>query len=395
MANFRFKKPELTIFSIGRERFWIGVFAGVLTAIALSLLMNHWREVMRYINTLDADLIQPDSQVYWWLSLFFTALSSSLGLCISVWIWMGNNRHALKGERLRRRVAQTYAMLTFWVMIMVAGRFGTIWSVIQGSVADLNSHLPYYRVFVWILVILPLVIFFQSWYTVRLTYRAGRFIGYSSLACALLVLILMKTTTVDPQHINKFYQAAFQEDFAYIDQEVLQAAILYGITFSPETIGVLKQWHSTESQKQVNRIKMAFLTTRKVPLDTIILQKMVIHNCKMGNRHPDLSFGYPHWPYAEPADIAKQISLYPSDANETIELFEILREMVVFFNTSPMDWGRSNKIGITAERKAISAHSGQRHVLVHHLKETIESLHIDPKYRNFTASLPEILEPMP
>lgn len=93
-SSIRFRKEPLTIASLGKGRFRIGLLAGVFTSVMLSWLMNHYREWMRFVNTLDADLVIPDTRMYLWHNLFVSSLSVALGLSITLWIWMGNRNHA-------------------------------------------------------------------------------------------------------------------------------------------------------------------------------------------------------------------------------------------------------------------------------------------------------------
>lgn len=323
MTKILFQKERLTIASTGSTRFWFGVLAGVFTAVMLSLLMNHFREGMRFINTLEADLLIPDERIYCWHNLFVSMLSVALGLSFTIWIWMGNHRHTKQRDRLRKKAAQNYTMLTFWVVVLVVTRFGTLAPIIQGNITGtlmpLYSNAQYFLV----IILLPLVVFLQNWMGVRWVYRARRWMSYSLIASIVLVTILMKTTTVNPQHINQCYQTRFSDEYSYIDREVERAAILYGISFTTETTDVLKQWHSKASRDQVDRIRQAFQFGRTVPLDTIILQKLVLRNLKSGHRRHAMHCA-PFCYYASPDMIGDQIIRHGSGSPERLELLAIL-----------------------------------------------------------------------
>jgi hypothetical protein len=374
MPILQVQKERLTIASLGRVRFWNGVVAGVLTAVALSLLMNHWREMMRYLNTLEADLLMPDPHSYWWHSLFVTTLSVALGLSLTIWIWMGNNRHKKQRDRLRKRAAQTYALLTFWVVLMVVTRFGTLAQIIQGNIT--GTLMPLYSdiCYFLIIILLPLVVFLQNWMGVRRVYRAGRWMGYSLVVSILLVMILMQAATVHPQRINRFYQTAFADEYNYIDREIHGAEKLYGISFTTETIEALKQWHSTASQQQVDRIRKAFSTDGLVPLDTIILQKLVIRNLKSGMGSHAHMYCIPFCYYASPDLIVDQIERHGQGSPERRELLAILGLYQEILKTPPYDWERRNEYTPLGARMALAAHSTSGQILEFHLKNALEAL---------------------
>ncbi|WP_040414353.1 hypothetical protein [Cyclobacterium qasimii] len=90
MTNIRFRKREISIRNIGPQRFWIGVLAGLISTTSISLFLNHSREVLRLLTSLQADLLILEENELLFFNYFFSFLSSVLGLSITIWIWMLN-----------------------------------------------------------------------------------------------------------------------------------------------------------------------------------------------------------------------------------------------------------------------------------------------------------------
>ena len=64
MTKIRFRKENISIQNIGRQRFWIGIVAGLISAISISLFFNHSRESLRLLTSMSADLlILKDNEV--------------------------------------------------------------------------------------------------------------------------------------------------------------------------------------------------------------------------------------------------------------------------------------------------------------------------------------------
>src|SRR5690606_1739687 len=116
------------------------------------------------------------------------------------------------------------------------------------------------------------------WFTIRLVYRAGKWIFISFLGCLLAAFTLYLTTTVDQGNLNALYFKRFEKDYQYIEQQISRAENNYGIVFNPESIDVLKKWHTESSMEQVMSLKFAFSRNSSVSMDTIILQKIAIKN---------------------------------------------------------------------------------------------------------------------
>jgi hypothetical protein len=130
MVTKQLRKEKISIKIIGPQRFWIGLVAGIVSAIVISLIFNYSREILRFFTTLSADLLILDNDELRFFNYFYAILSTTLGLSVSMWIWMENSGLCLRRERLYKNLSRTNALLIFWVILMVIARLGSILFII-------------------------------------------------------------------------------------------------------------------------------------------------------------------------------------------------------------------------------------------------------------------------
>lgn len=392
MTIIRFSKDKISIKNIGRQRFWIGISAGLISAVSISLFFNYSREALRFLTYILTDLLILKPKELRFFDYFFTSLASTLGLSVTIWIWMSNNDHKRSKDRLYKQVSRANTQLIFWLFIFVISRFGSVLLIGLFNSPGYDNHLNLYEDYWIIFVIIPIVVFMQNWLTVRMVYRAEKWIFVSLIFCALTTFALKATTTVDQEKLNRSYNQRFEKDFQFIDQTIKTASAAYGVEFDTETIDVLKKWHTEGSQKQVMRVKMSFTYDQPVTMDTIILEKIIIRNFKQGGWYLN-NIGYWHnWHYAEPKDILKQIYLSGKDSDQTKELFEILKEQINLVNTPAIDWDDHGKYTETERRKGSWAEYRIPKQLLKQLQEVRDSLSANDKYSDYLKGLPEINE---
>ena len=390
MTRISFNKSKISIQNIGKQRFWFGILAGFISALSISLAFNQVREVFRFFTSMSADLLILENQELTFFNYFFASLSTVLGLAITIWIWMGNRTRTRKMDKLYKQLSRTNALLIFWLILMMIARFGSILSFILFGTSGYDNQLNLYNDY-WILfVLIPIVVFAQSWFSVRLVYRAGKWIFLSLLICVITAFTLSKTTTVDQEKLNNAYFKRYEKDYEYIDKEISKSKVNYGIEYGSKTIEILKKWHAESSVEQVNSIKIAFAKGNKVSIDTIILQKIIVHNFKRGNWYYHRRNSLENWHYALPKDILKQIEYFDSNSNETKELFYILKEQINLVNTPRIEWDDYQKYTETERRKSNGVRYNIPKILVDQLTEVRDSLTNMKKYSELNKILPKI-----
>ena len=333
----RFRKQAISISVIGKTRFWVGLISGLVSAISLSLFIDYSRESLRVFSILSQDLFTLPKKEVVFFDYFFSSFSSVFGLGISLWIWLSNPRHSRRKERLYKHLAQTNIFVIIWVALMFIARWGTIIPIVLYSQRGYDNHLDLYNDAWLFFVMLPIVIFLNNWYTVRLVYKSGKWILFSLVIVILITLILANLKTVDREIFNNAFENRNAYKYEYIDKEFKKAS-KFGIIFSDETKSILKQNYTESTLKQVTDVQNAFNQNKRVSLDTLILEKIIVHHHKVKHFwYSQRDEADKNWSYAYPEQIYEQIKMC-DDSVSLQYLFEILHEMIQPLNSKEIDW---------------------------------------------------------
>jgi hypothetical protein len=385
----KLRKGEISIQKIGKQRFWIGIISGLFSAIVISLTFNHFRELFRFFTTLSADLFILEKSELLFYNYFFSSLATVLGLSVTIAIWMTNNNRKRKKDKIYKQLSRTNIFFTFWLILMMIARFGSIVPFILYGMSGYDNQLNLFEEYWLLFVLIPIVVFTQSWFIVRLVYRSGKWILFSFLICLLIAFTIKQTTSINQEILNKTYFKKFETDHNYIDQQIAKAKTEYGIEFQEKTINTLKKWHTESSFKQVISLKSAFSKDKKVSLDTIILQKIVIKNFKENGKYFNRN-SIDNWRYAFPKDILKQLEFYDVNSNESKELLEIIKEQIELVNTPEIDWKEHDKHTDTEIRKSFGIKYNVPKQIIEQLEKVRDSLINDNKYSGISKDLPEL-----
>ncbi|WP_299107663.1 hypothetical protein [uncultured Tenacibaculum sp.] len=393
MKKTGFKKEKISIELIGKQRFWFGVIAGVTTSIAISLIFNRIREIIRFLTSVSEDLLIFEPNELSFFNYFFASLSTVLGLSITIWIWMGSPLHKRKKHKLYKQQIRTNTQLFFWLALFLTAQLGCLFLfLILGEVSNYFDHpINLYKDHALLFILIPIVIFTQNWFLVRRIYKTGKWIFISLIVSTVIVFTLTKTTTVDQNIVNHNYFTKHKLLFSYTEKAISKAEIDYGIKFDNKAITALKRRKSSSSVDQIWNIKHAFSRDQKVSIDTIVIQKILIHNLKARGdyRYHGEARTLTNWDYALPKDILKQINYFKSTSNETKELFEVLKEEILLVNKSKI---------ILDDSKDFSYHPSDKEknelkaniMLVEQLIEVRDILKNQEKYADLSILLPEI-----
>ncbi|WP_405603861.1 hypothetical protein [Polaribacter sp. Asnod1-A03] len=385
----KLRKEEISIQKIGKQRFWIGIISGLFSAIIISLTFNYFRELFRFFTTLSADLFILEKSELLFYNYFFSSLATVLGLSVTIAIWMTNNNHKRKKDKIYKQLSRTNIFFTFWLILMMIARFGSIVPFILYGMPGYDNQLNLFEEYWLLFVLIPIVVFAQNWFIVRLIYRSEKWILFSFVICFVITFTLKTTTSVNQEILNNVYYKKFESDFNYVDQQISKAKIEYGIEFNENTIKTLKKWHSESSTKQVISLKSAFSKGKKVSLDTIILQKIAIKNFKENGKYFNRN-SIDNWRYAFPKDILRQLEFYDVNSNESKELLEIIKEQIDLVNTPEIDWKEYDKHTDTEIRKSFGIKYNVPKQLNEQLEKVRESLMNDKKYYEISKDLPEL-----
>lgn len=387
--TLKFRKEKISIQNIGKQRFWIGIVSGLFSAIIISLTFNYFRELFRFFTTLSSDLLILEKSELQFYNYFFSSLATVLGLSITVSIWMTSNNHKRKKDKIYKQLSRTNIFFTFWLILMMIARFGSVVPFVLYGMPGYDNQLNLFEEYWLLFVLIPIVVFAQNWFIVRLIYRSTKWIFFSFLICIAITFTLKITASINQEILNTAYYKKFKFDYNYIDQQVNKAKSEYGITYQDNTIATLKKWHTESSTEQVISLKSAFSKGNIVSLDTIILQKIVIKNFKENGRYFRRN-SIDNWRYAFPKDILRQLELYDIYSNESKELIEILNEQINLINTPEIDWEKFDKHTDTEIRKSFGIKYNVPKQIIGQLEKVRDSIMNDTKYKEISKDLPEL-----
>ncbi len=389
MRRTQLAKEKISIEGIGLFRFWMGITTGLLISITLSLLFNYSREFFRLFSANSADLIILNSSELLFYNYFYSITSVSLGLSICIWVWMANHQHDRKKARLFKQLSRSNSLLIFWFTLMAISRLGSNFPFILYSLEGYDNHLDFYKNFKLLLILIPVVIFLQSWFNARLVYKAGKWIFISSVICIMFPLTFL-LLDFNYEKNNDLYKQIYAKDYAIINEEIKNAEENYGIRYDNETIENLTKWHSEYAMKQVTQVKRAFSSTDAVPLNTIVLQKIIIQLAKKSATGINHRKPMENWFYAEPNQILEQLKFYDPEVPETFELFQILKEQIVLANLERLRWTEFKAYSRLEVRRANYGEYYVPNEIILQLKNVSDSLKNSAKYEALSSNLPKI-----
>jgi hypothetical protein len=336
MIHKGFLKPEISIRKIGKRQFWIGVVIGLFSAVILSFFLNYSREALRMITFMREPLIltEKEFRIY---DLFFAAFSTSIGFGFTIIYWLqGGN------IKIRRGYLRTYTTSNAWfismIALMVVARFGSVLVILVYSSYTYDGQLDIIKDFWIILLLVPVYVFFVHWNSIRLIFKTRYWVLISVLVYILATFTIFMTITADRDILNQCHYSMNEERFDFIDSEFEQAK-KHGIYFSSTTREVLRKRYDNRIYDLVGNLKQAFRSGAKVSMDSLLLEKIVIHNMNEHSYFYYVNSGNrdTNWPYALPEDVYRQIKMHEIDSKETKVLFQILSEQISLFNAHLLD----------------------------------------------------------
>ena len=337
MLNKGFLKPRISVNTLGKRDFWTGVTIGIAMSIVLSYFFNYSREALRFITFYRNPYI-PDNEVFKLNDLFFAALSASLGFGFTIIYWLRGQRKSIKRKYLKT-LTLSNAWLIIWVSIMIVSRFGSILPIILYGLYGYDNELDLLEEF-WLLFLLaPAHIFLSHWATLRLIFRTRYWVLVSCLFCSMIAFGLFKTTSANRAPLNRVHYLLNKERFDYIENEFRNAREK-GVLLSDTLKQKLQKRHAKGTMELVSNLKMAFKGNKIVSPNTLILEKILIHNMYSHSiywRHDTLATDT-NWSYALPEEVYAQILKHDPESYETELLFEILYEQASLFSSPELKW---------------------------------------------------------
>jgi hypothetical protein len=189
MTRNQIRRPKISIERIGKKRFWSGVVIGLVLSTVIGLYFDYFRGYFGTTNPFSDDFTEFTEKETQFYDYFFAALSILLGLSISIWTWLGNQKDIKPRSQIYRKLGRTISMLYFWVIILVVTRFGSIIWIVPVSLQDYSNDLGLYSHYQYLFILFTSVFFLNIWFCVRMVYKSLDWIIYSLIVCAILTVV--------------------------------------------------------------------------------------------------------------------------------------------------------------------------------------------------------------
>ena len=390
MLKKGFLKPKISIDNLGRRQFWTGIIIGIGFSFVISYFINYSREVLRFITFIGDPFIltEKEFRIY---DLFFAAFSTSLGFGFTIIYWLRGSNRSIK-KRYLKRYAITNAWFITFVALSVVTKFGSVLPINLYHLYGYDNHLDILKEFGFMLILIPIYVFFAQWNSIRLIFKTGNWILISIALFLITTFCLFETTYTDREILNKKYYSHNKERFDYINKE-FENARKQNIFFSDSINRILQKRYAERTTNLVMALKNAFNNNKAVSLDTLILEKIVIHNMNLQGVY---MFWYgtdkdKNWPYAMPEKVYHQILINDVNSEETKTLFEILFEQISLFNARKIDWRHWNNYTVYERERS----NFRRNLM--YSTETIQSrliqvsneLRKDNRYKKYWYLIPD------
>lgn len=383
MLRREFLKQKLTIQKIGASTFIIGIVVGIAMALLLGSLFYYSREYMRLLyhhGYGDFESLSAfDLHCY---NLFFAALATSLGMGFTIFTWFRGAIQFSKKRYLKGMIT-SLILMTIFITLMIFLRIGSILAILLYGASGYFRHLDLIQDFWVILILMPLTLFLSFWNIVILGFRATKWILISLICFVLCSLLISQVLPVDRSIIKNYFIRHNQHKYDYVKEEIAKARII-GVTFDPLSEQLMMRKFTEGKHDIVNHLKQAFASKRKLSLDTIIMEKIVAHNCSIHSgfyRRSDIKDD--RWPYALPEDIYDQILLNTDDENAIKELFILLKEINSLFSNSEYR-PSGNRSKYESERYMLHQHFKRRiPSMPDRITKVIDRLHTDPAFAEY------------
>jgi hypothetical protein len=390
-------KNKLSIKSIGIQYFSFGILIGVLYYLILMIFISYSRELF-ILSTLsyERDLFRLDDKSYYWIDMIISFINIVCAFGITLIIWCIGLFRRNVNKKPRYILYSNLAFLAFVVFVTysISYRVITLSSFFSVTLGIHEIILKYFDIRLFIIA--PFVIFFTLWLKIQIYYKSYIWIFISFAILLVTGFVFGINFPIDRDIIRNTYNEKFVEEYNYIDENL---KLLY-----PKKDTNYTYYHEILRTKQSNEIhellidsKTAFQNNESISIDTLIFQKILIHNLN-GEYFYCYSRKKDCWLYAHPNDIYRLINNEDINSRKIEILFQILELQIDYLNHYeslhfPIKIKDNEEISYYIERKKQMSFNlfryRARHI-VFDLATVREKLIKDKRFEFYHKYLPEI-----
>ncbi|WP_046744840.1 hypothetical protein [Kordia zhangzhouensis] len=311
-------KQELTISKIGVFRFWLGIVYGFLYAALFFCFVFLFTEAVDLFMVLwGYDVPKVSEASLFYQKLFLITLSIAFGNSAMIRCWFSIPSKYFNGKNHFSSIKITKHSLFIEYMVWYATMVYITRFLFQFPEIDLSI----FETFGYLFICIPIYLFFVSWTEIIRTIKAQSWM-WKAFVISYILAALISFVDVSQYKIAEIaFEKVHNEEIVYVAQEVEYAKRAYSIEFSAETILSLKELRTERALDLLEKTRGAFYTNDNISLDTIIMEKILIHNFKGFYKNKRESYAYitPFQAYLHLRKVAPK-------SHEAIELLNILEE---------------------------------------------------------------------
>lgn len=205
--NFLHKKPESI--KISRFKLIVGILLGLFYSFAFYSFLYLIREVFRFVSVTETydSWVLADHEVYFY-NLIFALISVVIGQSVTFTFWFDRPRRISEKRKYRKTsIVNDQRALTWCFLSWFSGlalSFGVLFGIgLYAGFYVFNLYPNYNYIFILIVVVL----FLQSWNTIRLTYKRKslKWLLSSIVILSIIAFGFSRINLIDYKAVNGIY----------------------------------------------------------------------------------------------------------------------------------------------------------------------------------------------
>ncbi|MDO9512221.1 MAG: hypothetical protein Q7J34_10720 [Bacteroidales bacterium] len=205
--NFLHNEPKFI--KITRRRLVVGILIGLGYSFAFYSFLYLIREVFRVLSvTVTYDIwILTDNEVYFY-NLFFAFVSAILSQSVCFTFWVDRPKQIFGKQNLRKTSIVNDQRVLNWYFLSWFSKLAVAFGILFGLACKSSFYtFSLYPDYNYIFILIVIVLFLQTWNTMRLTFirKSLKWMLFSTVIVSVVALCLSRVNLVDYKAINNNY----------------------------------------------------------------------------------------------------------------------------------------------------------------------------------------------
>ncbi len=263
----KFLHRKIQDFNISKQRFVIGLIYGVVIAFAIYFALYLSRESLRLltINEFNNIMVLTDHEVNFY-NIFFAYIASIFGQSISFSYWF-NRPRKFKGKLNKFRVLiVTDQRVINWNFINWFVKLSTSTVLVLWMSMHAYYVISFYSIFAYLFVLIVIVLFLQTWISLRLAFfgKSFKWMVLSFIVISVFSLGMSRINLLDYKTINK---DILSENIEYTYKVKLPQSDIYAIGVDRSLY--TNVWIVKPKTRNIDTVPLVFIHNNLIPLDSL------------------------------------------------------------------------------------------------------------------------------